>query len=259
MTSHHSDQGFSAPQGSIASRGSSGRMMNVAKSSLSPAMMSSRPRVWIARCSRSFIASTRVATIASATGTSAPTNSTAPPSRKTTMAATFVVCLTAAGFCFTVIQYDTITSATIAPRPPTKTTGASIASAISALTAPASPTRVKVRKPSSASSSGSLRQPRSVPTSAPMNSAVARSRKTSIKGAWLPRAANRGKNGFVRYYCRSASERNGSDGVCWSVSGERIDDAVAALFLQAAQPQEVELSLAVAQQAEQLFGYLAHP
>jgi hypothetical protein len=53
----------------------------------------------------------------------------------------------------------------------------------------------------------------------------------------------------VYYECRSPLKHGGA-GDCWSVSGQALDDAVAALFLQAVQPPEIELGLAVARETE---------
>lgn len=58
-----------------------------------------------------------------------------------------------------------------------------------------------------------------------------------------------GQNRRVQYTCRSPNRRAGL-GTCWSVPGARVDEAVGALFLDAAQPPEIELSLAVAREAE---------
>lgn len=54
-----------------------------------------------------------------------------------------------------------------------------------------------------------------------------------------------------RYVCRSPKERLGEGQDCWSLAAPIVDHAVAELFLAAAQPPEVELSLAVAQSAQQ--------
>lgn len=61
-----------------------------------------------------------------------------------------------------------------------------------------------------------------------------------------------GPNHRHQYECRSPRQRLGvSHGVCWVVPGSLVDKAVAELFLSAAQPPELELSLAVAREAEQ--------
>lgn len=56
-----------------------------------------------------------------------------------------------------------------------------------------------------------------------------------------------GQNRRVWYTCRSP---NRCAGTCWSLPGARVDEAVGTLFLEAAQPPEIELSLAVAREAE---------
>jgi len=53
-----------------------------------------------------------------------------------------------------------------------------------------------------------------------------------------------------RYCCRSSRERGGKHEDCWSVGAPAVDEAVRDLFLQAAQPPEIELALAVAKEAE---------
>lgn len=58
-----------------------------------------------------------------------------------------------------------------------------------------------------------------------------------------------GKN-RPRYVCRTALQSGGATKVCWSVSSHAIDEAVAGLFLEAGQPPEVELSLAVTHEVE---------
>lgn len=52
------------------------------------------------------------------------------------------------------------------------------------------------------------------------------------------------------YECRAPMKNSGAGVDCWSVSGQILDDAVADLFLQAVQPPEVELGLAVARETE---------
>lgn len=56
--------------------------------------------------------------------------------------------------------------------------------------------------------------------------------------------------GYVYYECRSPTKHLGFGNVCWTVAGDLIDEAVAAAFLQAATPPEIELSLAVARAAD---------
>ena len=53
-----------------------------------------------------------------------------------------------------------------------------------------------------------------------------------------------------RYVCRSPKERLGLGEDCWSLTASHPDEAVTALFLEAAQPPEIELGLAVACEAE---------
>lgn len=53
------------------------------------------------------------------------------------------------------------------------------------------------------------------------------------------------------YECRSANKHTGTAGMCWSVAAQRVDEAVAHLFLQTVAPPELELSLEVLRQAEQ--------
>jgi len=59
-----------------------------------------------------------------------------------------------------------------------------------------------------------------------------------------------GTNHRGHYECRSANKHTGTAGMCWSVTAQRIDAAVEALFLQTVQPPELELSLQVLHQAE---------
>ena len=56
--------------------------------------------------------------------------------------------------------------------------------------------------------------------------------------------------GRLRYVCTTPGRNSGLGTLCWSLAGTRVDDAVAALFLEAAQPPELELSFAVAREAE---------
>lgn len=56
------------------------------------------------------------------------------------------------------------------------------------------------------------------------------------------------KDGVPNYVCHLAKKRGQSG--CWTVPGERADQAVAEAFLSAAQPPEIELSFAVAREAD---------
>lgn len=56
--------------------------------------------------------------------------------------------------------------------------------------------------------------------------------------------------GGKTYMCRSAADAGRWARRCWGVTGERIEDAVVAAFLQVAQPPELDLALAVTQEAE---------
>jgi DNA invertase Pin-like site-specific DNA recombinase len=58
-----------------------------------------------------------------------------------------------------------------------------------------------------------------------------------------------GKYGQWQYECRSP-RKAGHPHICWSLSGNAVDEAVVALFLRAAQPPEIELAFAVAREAE---------
>lgn len=58
-----------------------------------------------------------------------------------------------------------------------------------------------------------------------------------------------GTAGFT-YSCRAPVEQGRSARRCWGLAGERIEAAVVAAFLRAAQPPELELSLAVTREAE---------
>jgi DNA invertase Pin-like site-specific DNA recombinase/DNA-binding transcriptional MerR regulator len=60
-----------------------------------------------------------------------------------------------------------------------------------------------------------------------------------------------GRSAGVRYECRAPLRRGGDRQVCWMVSGPRIDEAVAELFLNTVQVPEIELGLEVVHQAEQ--------
>lgn len=59
-----------------------------------------------------------------------------------------------------------------------------------------------------------------------------------------------GSKRWIAYKCASPGRQQGTGEVCWSVSGGAIDEAVAALFLQATQPPEIELAFAVARETE---------
>ena len=58
----------------------------------------------------------------------------------------------------------------------------------------------------------------------------------------------------AQYACHSAAKHTGVKSSCWSVSARVIDEAVAKLFLEAVQPPEVELGLAVVREAERQAG-----
>lgn len=60
--------------------------------------------------------------------------------------------------------------------------------------------------------------------------------------------------GRQRYICRAPILHGKSASRCWSVTGVRIDEAVGEAFLEAVQPTEIELSLAVAREAEHQAG-----
>src|SRR5262249_1734572 len=49
----------------------------------------------------------------------------------------------------------------------------------------------------------------------------------------------------AQYECRTPTQYRGEGRVCWTVSAQAIDEAVARLFLDAVQPPEIELGLAV--------------
>lgn len=53
-----------------------------------------------------------------------------------------------------------------------------------------------------------------------------------------------------RYVCKAPGRNSGLGTACWSLSADGIDEPVAALFLEAAQPPELELSFAVAREAD---------
>jgi hypothetical protein len=59
-----------------------------------------------------------------------------------------------------------------------------------------------------------------------------------------------------RYVCTAPLHHGISTQVCWSVSAREVDAQVSELFLGAAQPDEVELSLAVAREVERQAGEL---
>ncbi|UCC74281.1 MAG: recombinase family protein [Gemmatimonadota bacterium] len=60
----------------------------------------------------------------------------------------------------------------------------------------------------------------------------------------------------ARYVCKALVDGGVSTKACWSVSAGAIDSTVAHYFLQAAQPPEVELSLAVTREVERQAGEL---
>lgn len=60
-----------------------------------------------------------------------------------------------------------------------------------------------------------------------------------------------GKGRHLPYYvCDTPGRNTGLGDRCWMVPGRSVDDAVGSLFLQASQPPEIELSFAVAREAE---------
>lgn len=59
-----------------------------------------------------------------------------------------------------------------------------------------------------------------------------------------------GANRRTVYLCRSPDQSGTGVGKCWMVPGASIDEQVGSAFLSAAQPPELELALAVAQEAE---------
>lgn len=59
-----------------------------------------------------------------------------------------------------------------------------------------------------------------------------------------------GRSADVRYECRSPLRHGGEHQTCWIVSGPRIDEAVAKLFLETVQEPEIELALEVARETE---------
>lgn len=54
----------------------------------------------------------------------------------------------------------------------------------------------------------------------------------------------------AQYECRTPTRSRGEGHVCWTVSAQAIDEAVANLFLEAVQPPEIELGLAVVREVE---------
>jgi DNA invertase Pin-like site-specific DNA recombinase len=56
------------------------------------------------------------------------------------------------------------------------------------------------------------------------------------------------------YECRSGTKHLGESRACWTVSAQAIDDAVVKLFLEAVQPSEIELGLAVVRETERQAG-----
>jgi DNA invertase Pin-like site-specific DNA recombinase len=54
----------------------------------------------------------------------------------------------------------------------------------------------------------------------------------------------------AQYECRTPTRYRGEGHVCWTVSAQAIDEAVANLFLQAVQPSEIALGLEVVREAE---------
>lgn len=62
------------------------------------------------------------------------------------------------------------------------------------------------------------------------------------------------KAGFPRYNCSSPVHRGLSSSVCWSVSAPGVDTVVVDAFLDAVQPAEVDLALAVAREVDRQAG-----
>jgi DNA invertase Pin-like site-specific DNA recombinase len=67
----------------------------------------------------------------------------------------------------------------------------------------------------------------------------------------------RGSRQHAYYQCHRPPEAGHETGICWTVSAAAIDQAVAQLFLQTVQPPELELSLAVAREADRQASELA--
>jgi DNA invertase Pin-like site-specific DNA recombinase len=65
-----------------------------------------------------------------------------------------------------------------------------------------------------------------------------------------------GGTSVARYVCTAPQQHGVSTKVCWSVTSRAIDAVVSDIFLAAAQPSEVELSLAVAREVERQAGEL---
>ena len=63
-----------------------------------------------------------------------------------------------------------------------------------------------------------------------------------------------GEARLARYVCRAPYKHVGDTRVCWSVSAAAIDEAVSELFLEAVQPPEIELGLAVVRETERQAG-----
>jgi DNA invertase Pin-like site-specific DNA recombinase len=63
-----------------------------------------------------------------------------------------------------------------------------------------------------------------------------------------------GRTHIARYVCRSPLKKVGDHKVCWTVPTTAIDEAVANLFLEAVQPPEIELGLAVVRETERQAG-----
>lgn len=58
----------------------------------------------------------------------------------------------------------------------------------------------------------------------------------------------------AQYECRNITKHVGESRVCWTVSAQAIDEEVAKLFLDAVQPPEIELGLAVVRETERQAG-----
>ena len=101
-----------------------------------------------------------------------------------------------------------------------------------------------------------LRENRTSPSCMADRSAAAREGRAILQGLVLcgkcgHRIAARyqGALGHTSYECRSPL-KHGTGADCWAVAGQALDDAVADLFLQAVQPAEIELGLALARETE---------
>ncbi len=67
-----------------------------------------------------------------------------------------------------------------------------------------------------------------------------------------------GRTHLARYQCRSPLRKMGDHRICCSIPSTAIDEAVAELFLEAVQPPEIELGLAVVRETERQAGEVDH-